>query len=67
VLEVGKNEQRQDDASKKVTAPADIVVVRITPGFHPGPAVDPNAMGFAAKSRAFGLTADKKRAGEPPS
>jgi hypothetical protein len=36
VLEAWKNEQRQDDASKEVTALVGVAVVRITPGFHPG-------------------------------
>jgi hypothetical protein len=29
VLEAGKNEQRHDDASKEVTAPAGVALVRI--------------------------------------
>jgi hypothetical protein len=51
VLEAEENEQRQGDASKEVTAPTGFAVVRITSGFRPGPAVHPNAMGHATKSR----------------
>jgi hypothetical protein len=53
VLEAGKSEQRQDNASKEVTAPAGVAVVRITLGFRPGPAVDPNATGHGEKSRLW--------------
>jgi hypothetical protein len=53
VLEAGKSEQRQDNASKEVTAPAGVAVVRITMGFRPGPAVNPNAMGHTEKSHLW--------------
>jgi hypothetical protein len=35
MLEAGKNKQCHDDASKEVTAPAGVTVVRITQSFHP--------------------------------
>jgi hypothetical protein len=51
VLEAGKSEQRQDNDSKEVMAPAGVAIVRTTLGFRPGLAVDPNTMGHAEKSR----------------
>jgi hypothetical protein len=53
VLEMAKSEQHQDNASKEVTAPVGVAVVRITLGFRLGPAADPNAMGHAEKSRLW--------------
>jgi hypothetical protein len=35
LVEAGKNEQRHDDASKEVTVPVGVAIVRITQGFHP--------------------------------
>jgi hypothetical protein len=35
VLEAGKNEQRHDNASKEVTAPVGVALVRFMQGFHP--------------------------------
>jgi hypothetical protein len=63
VLEAGKNEQRQDDASKEVMAPAGVAVVCITLGFCPGPAIDPNIWD-TLQGVAFGLTAGERRARE---
>jgi hypothetical protein len=60
VVEVGKNEQRHDDASKEVTAPADVVVVRFTHGFHPALSSTPTPSDMF-QGVAFGLTTDKKR------
>jgi hypothetical protein len=54
----GKNEQRQDDASKEVTAPVGIAVVCIMLGFCPGP--DPNAWD-TLQGVAFGLIAGERR------
>jgi hypothetical protein len=61
VLDTGKNEQRQDDASKEVTALEGVAVVRITMGFHPDPAIDRNAWD-TLQGVSFRLTADEKRA-----
>jgi hypothetical protein len=36
MLEAGKkNKQRHDDASKEVTAPTGVAIIRITQGFRP--------------------------------
>jgi hypothetical protein len=43
MLEVGKNEQCHEDASKEVTAPAGVVAVRIMQGFHPALLSTPTA------------------------
>lgn len=64
MLEAGKNGQCHDDASKEVTAPTGVAVVRFMQGFRPGPAVDPNAHEHAARSR-LDLTADERRARMP--
>jgi hypothetical protein len=61
VVEAGKNGQRNDDASKKVTAPAGVAVVRIMQGFHPALPSTPTPPD-TLHGVAFGLTADEKRA-----
>jgi hypothetical protein len=53
MLVAEKSEQRQDNASKEVTEPAGVAVVRIMLGFRPDPTVDPNAMGHAKKSHLW--------------
>jgi hypothetical protein len=60
VVEARKNEQRHDDASKEVTAPA---VVRFMQGFHPALPSTPTPSD-TLQGDAFGLTTDKKRAGD---
>jgi hypothetical protein len=61
VLEAGKHVHHHDDASKKVTAPADVAVVSFMQGFRPGPAVDPIVHRIRAeKSRLWQL-----KRGEP--
>jgi hypothetical protein len=59
VLEAGKNEQRQDNASKEVTAPSGVTIVCITPGFHPALPLTPTPWDTPQRV-AFGLTADEK-------
>jgi hypothetical protein len=61
VVEAGKNEQRHDDASKEVTAPTGVAVVRIMQGFHPALPSTPTPPD-TLQGVAFGLTADEKRA-----
>jgi hypothetical protein len=63
LVEAGKNEQRHDDASKEVTAPAGVAVVRITQGFHPALPSTPTPSD-TLQGVAFGLTDGERRAGE---
>jgi hypothetical protein len=63
VLEAGKNEQRQDNASNEVTALAGVAVVRITPGFCPALPSTPTPWDTPQRV-AFGLTVDEQRAGD---
>jgi hypothetical protein len=61
VVEAGKNEQRHDDASKEVTAPAGIAVVRFMQGFHPALPSTPTPPDML-QGVTFGLTTDEKHA-----
>jgi hypothetical protein len=59
VVEAGKNEQRHDDASKEVTAPAGVAVIRFMQGFHPALSSTPTPPN-TLQGVAFGLTTDEK-------
>jgi hypothetical protein len=61
VVEAGKNEQRYEDASKEVTTPAGVAVVRFMQGFHPALPSTPTPPD-TLQGVAFGLTTDEKRA-----
>jgi hypothetical protein len=63
VVEAGKNEQCHDDASKEVTAPVGVAVVRFMQGFHPALPSTPTPSD-TLQGDAFGLTTDEKRAGD---
>jgi hypothetical protein len=63
VLKAGKNEQRHDDASKEVTMPTGVYVVRIMQGFHPALPSAPTPSD-TLQGIAFGFTIDEKRAGD---
>jgi hypothetical protein len=63
LVEAGKNEQRHGDASKEVTAPTGVAVIRITQGFHPALPSTLTPSG-TLQGVAFGLTNGERRAGD---
>jgi hypothetical protein len=59
--EARKNEQRHDYASKEVTAPAGVAVIRLTQGFNLALPLTPTPSN-TLQGVAFGLTDGERRA-----